>query len=66
MMRPLLCGAFLACAAFPHWALAQANIPTSVQIVGHVLKPEKLEPTKDRLGTLKLPPDFKIGSSPRI
>ena len=50
MMRPILCGALLACAALPNFAFAQAKNPTSVQIVGHVVKPEKLEPTEDRLG----------------
>ena len=32
----------------------------AVQIVGHVLKPEKLEPTQDLMDRLKLPEGFKL------
>ena len=60
MMRFLLCGALLACAAFPAIGAAQETNSGSVQIVGHVLKPEKLEPTQALMDRLKLPEGFKL------
>lgn len=58
MKTLLLCGALLACAAFP--ATAQETNSGAVQIVGHVLKPEKLKPTQDLMDRLKLPDGFKL------
>ena len=58
-MRPLLCGVLLVLAG-SNFAFAQANNPTSVEIVGHVVKPAKLEPTEERIATLSLPAGFKI------
>jgi glucose/arabinose dehydrogenase len=59
-MRPLLCGAVLVCAAFAGPAAAEDTQSTSVKIVGHVVKPAKIEPTPERLAALKLPENFKI------
>ena len=39
---------------------AQEKQAGAVQILGHVLKPEKLEPTPDRMQGLKLPDGFEI------
>lgn len=60
MMRFLLCGALLACAAVPATSAAQETNSGPVQIVGHVLKPEKLEPTQELMDRLKLPEGFKL------
>jgi Raf kinase inhibitor-like YbhB/YbcL family protein len=55
----LIC-AGLACALLPLSAAAQDKQPAAVQIVGHVLKPKKLEPTKDQIAKLKVPDGFKL------
>ena len=55
----LIC-AGLACALLPLSAAAQDKQPAAVQIVGHVLKPKKLELTKDQIAKLKVPDGFKL------
>ena len=66
MMRLLACGAILA-AAIPASAGAQDTEPATTEIVGHVLQPQKLEPTAERMSKLKLPENFKHrGLRPRL
>jgi glucose/arabinose dehydrogenase len=40
--------------------LAAFQRPANVEIVGHVVKPERVDMTPDRLKQLKLPPGFKV------
>jgi glucose/arabinose dehydrogenase len=64
MLKPLVRRGMLACAACvgvpAAIALTAQQIPSNVEIVGHVVKPERVAMTADRLAQLKLPAGFTI------
>jgi glucose/arabinose dehydrogenase len=61
MNTGLLCSAAIAVIlSMPYQASAQQGDGTEVQITTNVFKPNKLPPTSDRIGQLKLPDGFKV------
>jgi glucose/arabinose dehydrogenase len=60
MMNSVFSGALAACVAMTGIAFAQEKKEAAVRIVGHVLKPAMIEPTRDRIEGLKLPAGFRI------
>lgn len=60
MTNSIICGAIAGCVAMTGMAFAQEQKEAAVRIVGHVLKPAMIEPTRDRIEGLKLPAGFSI------
>jgi hypothetical protein len=61
MNTGLLCSAaVVVILSAPYQASAQQGDGTEVQITTNVFKPNKLPPTSDRIGQLKVPDGFKV------
>jgi glucose/arabinose dehydrogenase len=61
MMLRFLSVVLLLAAGLGVLLIAEQKQPfTEVQVVGHVLKPQQVEPTDERVGSLQAPPGFRV------